>query len=185
VQFQRFLRKLRRKKWVVYAKWAFGGSQKAYHYLSRYTHRVAISNHRLVSLDGGEVSFRARDNSRPGHQRLLTITAPEFIRRFLGHVLPPRFVKIRHYGLMAPANAKTKLEKARALLSLQAPGATAEPPNREHDTPSETNTWQEMLRALIGRDLTICPNCGQGKLIRRRLIGSEATTLAPSIWDSS
>ena len=183
-QFQRFLRQLRRKKWVVYAKGAFGGSPKAYQYLSRYTHRVAISNHRLVSLAEGKVSFRARDNSRPGHQRLVTITAPEFIRRFLGHVLPPRFVKIRHYGLMAPANARTKLEKARALLTLQAPGAIAEPQNREHDTPSETNTWQEMLRALTGVNLTLCPNCGQGRIIRAKLTGHE-DALLPPLWDSS
>ena len=114
----------------------------------------------------------------------MTITAPEFIRRFLGHVLPPRFVKIRHYGLMAPANAKTKLEKARALLTLQAPGAIAEPQNREHDTPSQTNTWQEMLRALTGRDLTICPNCGQGRIIRAKLTGNE-DALLPPLWDSS
>ena len=185
MQFQRFTRKLRRKKWVVYAKGSFDASQNAYHYLSRYTHRVAIANHRLVSLAEGKVSFRARDNSRPGHQRLVTITAPEFIRRFLLHVLPPRFVKIRHYGLMAPCNAKTKLEKARALISLQEP---AEPmmnlKDQELDTPSETKTWQEMLQALTGLDLTTCPNCGQGRLIRRRLIGSEAI-LAPSIWDSS
>jgi Putative transposase/Transposase zinc-binding domain len=184
VQFQRFLRKLRRKKWVVYAKGAFGGSSKAYQYLSRYTHRVAIANHRLVSLAEGKVSFRARDNSRPGHQRLVTITAPEFIRRFLWHVLPPRFVKIRHYGLMAPANARTKLEKARALLSLQAPEATAAPPGLELDTPSETNTWQDMLRALTGVDLTLCPNCGQGRIIRTKLTGKE-TALAPPLWDSS
>jgi hypothetical protein len=123
VQFQRFSRKLKRKKWVVYAKELFSGSQKAYHYLSRYTHRVAISNHRLVSLAEGQVIFRARDNSRPGQKRLVTTTPQEFIRRFLWHVLPPRFVKIRHYGLMAPCNAKTKLEKARSLISLQAPGA--------------------------------------------------------------
>jgi predicted RNA-binding Zn-ribbon protein involved in translation (DUF1610 family) len=184
VQFQRFLRKLRRKKWVVYAKGSFGGSPKAYHYLSRYSHRVAISNQRLVSLAQGKVSFRARDNSRPGHQRLVTITAPEFIRRFLRHVLPPRFVKIRHYGLMAPSNARTKLEKARALLSLQTPGALAEPKNREHDTPSDTNTWQDMLRALTGLDLTLCPNCGQGRIIRTKLTGKE-TAPAPPIWDSS
>ena len=183
-QCQRLIRKLRRKKWVVYAKGAFGGSPKAYHYLSRYTHRVAISNHRLVSLAEGKVSFRARDNSRPGHQRLVTITAPEFIRRFLRHVLPPRFVKIRHYGLMAPANARTKLEQARALLTLQAQGAIAEPPNRKHDTPSETNTWQDMLRALTGKDLTLCPNCGQGRIIRAKLTGHE-TALAPPLWDSS
>ena len=183
-QFQRFLRQLRRKNWVVYAKGAFGGSQKAYQYLSRYTHRVAIANHRLVSLAEGKVSFRARDNSRLGHQRLVTITAPEFIRRFLGHVLPPRFVKIRHYGLMAPANARTKLEKARALLSLQTPGALAEPKNRQHDTPSATNTWQDMLRALTGLDLTVCPNCGRGRIIRTKLTTKE-TAPAPPIWDSS
>jgi len=185
VQFQRFTRKLRRKKWVVYAKGSFGGSQNAYHYLSRYTHRVAISNHRLVSLAEGQVIFRARDNSRPGQKRLVTTTAQEFIRRFLLHVLPPRFVKIRHYGLMAPCNAKTKLEKARALLSLKEPLANEDLNRQKLDTPSETKTWQEMLQALTGVDLTTCPNCGQGKLIRRRLIGSEATTLAPIIWDSS
>ena len=184
VQFQRFSRKLRRKKWVVYAKGAFGGSQKAYHYLSRYTHRVAIANQRLVSLDEGKVSFRARDNSRPGQQRLVTLSAPEFIRRFLLHVLPLRFVKIRHYGLMAPCNAKTKLEKARGLLSLQKPLHHKELEDQKIDTPSETKTWQEMLQALTGIDLTTCPNCGQGRLIRYRLIGIEAT-LAPTIWDSS
>ncbi len=174
VQFRRLTRKLSRKKWVVYAKGSFGGSQKAYYYLSRYTHRVAIANHRLVSLAEGKVSFQARDNSRPGHKRLVTLTAPEFIRRFLLHVLPPRFVKIRHFGLMAPGNAKTKLEQARALLSLQSSGSPEEPKNQELDPPSEAKTWQEMLRALTGVDLTICPNCGQGRLIRCRLLGSEA-----------
>ena len=85
---------------------------------------------------------------------------------------------------MAPCNAKTKLEKARALLSLQKPLHHNEPEDQELDTPSETKTWQEMLQALTGLDLTTCPNCGQGRLIRYRLIGSEAT-LAPTIWDSS
>jgi hypothetical protein len=184
VQFSRFLRKLRRKKWVVYAKAAFGGSQKAYHYLSRYTHRVAIANHRLVSLTAGKVSFQARDNSRPGQKRLVTLTAPEFIRRFLLHVLPPRFVKIRHYGLMAPRNAKTKLEQARALIYRQEPGATDDLTRQKLDTSSEAKTWQEMLLALTGKDLTTCPNCGQGRLIRCRLIGSEGA-LAPEPWDSS
>jgi len=185
VQFRRFTRKLRRKKWVVYAKGSFEASRNASHYLSRYTHRVAIANHRLLNLAEGKVSFQARDNSRPGHQRLVTITAPGFIRRFLFHVLPPRFVKIRHYGLMAPSNVNTKLEKARASLGLKASGAMNEPKGQKLDIPSETKTWQEMLQVLTGLDITVCPNCGQGKLIRRRLIGSEATTLAPSIWDSS
>ncbi len=181
-QFPRFLRQLRRKKWVVYAKEAFGGSRKAFHYLSRYTHRVAISNHRLVSLAAGQVSFQARDNHRPGQKRLVTLTAPEFIRRFLLHVLPPRFVKIRHYGLMAPRNAQTKLEKARTLLSLQAPGAEA-PQGQELNTAADTKTWQEMLLALTGKDLTTCPNCG-GRLIRCRLTSIEAAP-APAPWDSS
>jgi hypothetical protein len=184
VQFQRCTRKLPRKKWVVYAKGSFDASLRAYHYLSRYTHRVAIANQRLVSLADGKVSFRARDNSKPGHQRLVTLTAPEFIRRFLLHVLPPRFVKIRHYGLMAPGKVKTKLEQARALLSLQAPVALKDPSGQGLDTPSSTQTWQERLRALTGVDLTICPNCGQGRLLRRRLIGSEATP-APIVLDSS
>ena len=183
-QFQRFLRKLRRKKWVVYAKEAFGGSHQAFHYLSRYTHRVAISNPRLVSLAAGKVTFQARDNHRPGQKRLVTLTAPEFIRRFLRHVLPPRFVKIRHYGLMAPRHAKTKLEKARALLSLQTPGPRSEPNNREHDTPGDTNTWQDLLRALTGVDPTRCPNCGNGRIIRSKLTGNE-DALSPPLWDSS
>jgi len=97
------------------------------------------------------------------------------------HVLPPRFVKIRHYGLMASGNAKTKLEQARAFLSLQAPRANDGLKDRKLD---KTKTWQEMLQALTGMDLTTCPNCGQGKLIRCRLIGSE-TYSAPAIWDSS
>ena len=184
VQFQRFTRKLTRKKWVVYAKGSFGASQTAYHYLSRYTHRVAIANHRLVNLAGGKVSFRARDNSRPAHQRLVTITAPEFIRRFLLHVLPPRFVKIRHFGLMAPCNAKTKLEKARGFIRLQEPRAHNEPKGHTLDTPRKNKTWQEMLQALTGRDLTTCPQCGKGRLIRVKLMDSEAGT-SPAICDSS
>jgi hypothetical protein len=176
------LRKLRRKKWVVYAKEAFGGSQKAFHYLSRYTHRVAISNHRLVSLAEGQVSFQARDNRRPGRKRLVTLTAPEFIRRFLSHVLPPRFVKIRHYGLMAPRNAKTKMEQAQALLSFKTPEAD-EPQGRELNTAVATKTWQEMLLALTGQNLTTCPKCG-GRLIRCRLTSIEAA-MAPPPWDSS
>ena len=181
-QFPRLLRKLRRKKWGIYAKEAFGGSRKAFHYLSRYTHRVAISNHRLVSLAAGQVTFQARDNNRPGQKRLVTLTAPEFIRRFLLHILPPRFVKIRHYGLMAPRNAKTKLEQARALLSLKTLGAD-ESIGQELNTAADTKTWQDLLLALTGTDLTTCPNCG-GRLIRCRLLDRDAAP-TPAPWDSS
>ena len=184
VPFRRFLRKLKRKKWVVYSKELFNGSQKAYHYLSRYTHRVAISNHRLLNLVDGKVTFRARDNNRPGQQRLVTITAQEFIRRFLLHILPPRFVKIRHYGLMAPGNTKTKLQKARALIGALEPVAQAELKEHNLEAPQEAKTWQEMMRDLTGVDVTVCPQCGQGRLIRFLLNNGEPA-LAPPIWDSS
>jgi hypothetical protein len=184
VPFRRFLRQLKRKTWVVYSKELFNGSHKAYHYLSRYTHRVAISNHRLVSLADGKVTFRARDNSRPGQQRLVTITAQEFIRRFLLHILPCRFVKIRHFGLMAPGNAKTKLEKARSLLGPPEPVSHAELKDHNPEAMPEAKTWQDMMRALTGVDFTVCPQCGQGRLIRCQLTVGEPA-LAPAIWDSS
>ena len=183
-EFKRFLRKLRRKKWIVYCKEPFGGSQKVYHYLSRYTHRVAISNHRLVSLANGNITFQARDNNNAGGKRLVTTHVEEFIRRFLLHILPPRFVKIRHFGLLAPCNAKTKLETARTLISQQEPRSEADPAPHKLDTPTTTKTWQEMTHDLTGIDLTTCPQCGKGKLIRFKLTGIEPI-IAPAIWDSS
>jgi len=114
--FDRFIRALRRKKWVVYSKEPFDGPQHAFAYVSRYTHRVAISNSRLVDFSHGNVTFKARDNANPAQHQLLTLSAHEFIRRFLLHVLPKGFVRIRHYGLLAPCNAKTKLQKARQLI---------------------------------------------------------------------
>ncbi len=182
VQFARFTRKLKRKKWVVYCKEIFRGSKKAYDYLSRYTHRVAISNHRLLSLDDHLVTFRARDNRNPGRHRLVTIHAQEFIRRFLLHILPHRFVKIRHFGLMAPCNAKTKLESARALIINQEPApdeVLAKP-----DIPKVSKTWQEMMEDITGINLTLCPQCGKGRLVRCKLTDAYRIS-PPTIWDSS
>ncbi len=183
VEFARFTRKLKRKKWVVYCKGLFHGSKKAYDYLSRYTHRVAISNHRLQSLDDHLVTFRARDNRNPGRQRLVCIHAQEFIRRFLLHILPSRFVKIRHFGLMAPCNAKTKLESARTLIINQESTAAEVPPERT-EIPKESKTWQEMMEKLSGINLTLCPQCGKGRLVRFKLSGTQHA-LSPPIWDSS
>jgi hypothetical protein len=172
---------LKRKKWVVYCKKPFGGAHQAYRYISRYTHRVAISNHRLVSLSDGKLTFRARDNRRPGQHRLVTITAQEFIRRFLLHILPARFVKIRHFGLMAPCSAKTKLEAARALIP--DPEPTSGSNTTLTDSANDTRTWQEIMRSLTGMDFTTCPQCGKGRLVRFRLCSSHH--LAPPVWDSS
>ena len=99
--FAAFVRKLHRHKWVVYAKPPFGGPEQVLRYLGRYTHRVAISNHRLLAFDGNNVTFRWRDYAHGNVQRTMTITAEEFIRRFLLHVLPKGFVRIRHFGFMA------------------------------------------------------------------------------------
>src|SRR6266513_1150907 len=90
-----------RSKWVVYAKRPFGGAQHALRYLGQYTHRVAISNHRLVSLADGIVAFRWRDSAHKNKKRLMTLPVDEFLRRFLLHVLPPGFVRIRHFGFLA------------------------------------------------------------------------------------
>jgi len=186
--FTRFTRNLRRKKWVVYSKLPFGGSQHVYRYISHYPHRVAISNQRLLSLSEDTLTFRARDNNNPGHHRLVSITPQEFIRRFLMHILPPHFVKIRHYGLMASCNAKTKLETARALIP-PAPTSSSDLFNNQHCDSSEatsTKTWRETLRELTGIDLTVCPKCKSGKLFRSPLIkGQQTLSYLTPIWDSS
>jgi hypothetical protein len=180
ILFKRFLRKLKRIKWVVYSKELFNSSKKAYAYLSRYTHRVAISNHRLTNIGPETVTFRARDNYHPGRHRFITVSAPEFIRRFLLHILPARFVKIRHFGLMAPCNAKTKLETARSLMPRPDSGDDL----AHADAPKHSQTWQEVMLSLTGIDLTICPQCGEGILVRSKLNDAHHI-FPPAIWDSS
>jgi len=160
---------------VAYSKKPFDGAQQVYAYLSRYTHRVAISNHRLVSCRNGHVTFKARNNQSPENPRLVTLPAEEFIRRFLLHVLPSGFVKIRHYGLLAPCNAKTKLEKARTLLHLQE--LKGESHSKKESLP---RTWQDLLYQFTGWDLNTCPRCKKGSLIRKPLsLSLPATSLPP------
>ena len=117
-RFSAFLRTLFRKDWVVYAKPAFGGPDQVIRYLGRYTHRVAISNHRLVSFDNNQVTFRWRDYAHGNKQRLMTVSAEEFIRRFLLHILPKGFVRIRHFGLMANHRRTAFLDLCRKLLAM-------------------------------------------------------------------
>lgn len=104
------------KEWVVYAKPPFGGPEQVLKYLARYTHRVAISNHRLVKLEAGKVTFRYRDYADSRKEKLLTLSAEEFLRRFVQHVLPKGFMKIRHYGLLASRRREARLRQARRLL---------------------------------------------------------------------
>jgi putative transposase/transposase-like zinc-binding protein len=116
--FASFLRILFRQDWIVYAKPAFGGPEHVVRYLGRYTHRIAISNHRLNAFDGHQVAFRWRDYARGNKQRLMTVSAEEFIRRFLVHVLPRGFVRIRHFGFMANAQRSASLDVCRRLLRM-------------------------------------------------------------------
>jgi Putative transposase len=132
--FLRHLMPLRKKRWVVYSKPPFSGPEAVLAYLSRYTHRVAISNHRLIALDQTGVTFRYKDYRRDGadRQRAMTLSPDEFIRRFLLHVLPKGFHRIRHYGLLASASRKANVARARELLAGPTPtGAknTAQPPD--------------------------------------------------------
>ena len=126
--FLRYLAPLRKKKWVVYAKPPFAGPKAVLAYLQRYTHRVAISNRRLISSDETGVTFRYKDYRRDGaeRQRTMTLAADEFIRRFLLHVLPQGFHRIRHYGLLASAGRKANVARARKLLAVPAPSETEE-----------------------------------------------------------
>jgi hypothetical protein len=114
--FRRFLRRLFATDWVVYAKPPFGGPQHVLRYLARYTHRVAISNHRLVACSDESVSFRWRDYAHGNKQKIMTVSTHEFLRRFLLHVLPGGLVRIRHFGLFANRNRSAALERCRALL---------------------------------------------------------------------
>jgi hypothetical protein len=156
--FQRFLRKRRRQKWVVYCKKPFGGPEQFIAYVGRYTHRVAISNHRLLHFENARVAFKARDNSNPSKHRVVMVSAEEFIRRFLLHVLPTGLVRIRHYGLMAACNAKTKLLKARELIE---PGCPPKDSALPETSQAESKiAWQDLLHRLTGIDPCLCPRCG-------------------------
>jgi Putative transposase/Transposase zinc-binding domain len=168
--FRRWLTTLYRQKWVIYVKRPFAGAKQVFAYLGRYSHRVAISNSRLVALDAGIVTFQWKDYAHGQQIKLLRLSAEEFIRRFLMHVLPRRFVRIRHYGLLAGRNVPTKLARCRALLGQAPPLAAAEPASQPN--------WALRVLQWTGQDPRLCPRC-QGPLLRRALEElSAASTLA-------
>ena len=127
--FSHFLRQLYQKDWVVYAKPPFGGAEHVLNYWARYTHRVAISNHRLVAFENGRVSFLWRDYAHGGKNKVMTVSAHEFLRRFLLHVLPGGLVRIRHFGLFANRRRSAALERCRTLLGATACVVLPEPPS--------------------------------------------------------
>jgi Putative transposase/Transposase zinc-binding domain len=159
--FAAWLRPLFRKDWVVYAKPPFGGPEYVLQYLGRYTHRVAISNHRLVSFVDGKVTFRWRDSAHSNEQKLLTLSLDEFLRRFLLHVLPKGFVRIRNFGFLANRRRATLLP-----LCFQLLGAA---PQTEQDT---SNTKDSS-------DLWLCPKCGAPMMVIERLTAAEIQLRSP------
>jgi hypothetical protein len=133
----RHLAPVRKKRWVVYAKPPFAGPEAVLAYLARYTHRVAISNRRLIAFDEAGVTFRYKDYRRngPERQQAMTLDTHEFMRRFLLHVLPRGFHRIRHYGLLASATRKASIGRARELLAVLPPSEPAEPMEAPGPTP--------------------------------------------------
>jgi hypothetical protein len=169
-------RSLRRKPWVVYAKKPFAGAEQVLDYLGRYTHRVAISNDRILDLSQGAVTFAYRDRARGDLPRTMTLCADDFIRRFLLHVLPRGFMRIRHFGFLANRGKAKALARCRQLLGVEPP------------SPAEPRTTAEWVLHITGTDLTRCPRCGHGPLIRTELRpgpGSRGHLPPPPIFDSS
>jgi hypothetical protein len=146
---RQWFRVLHRKPWIVYSKRPFAGPKKLLDYLGRYTHRVAISNHRLLSIDSGKVTFHWRDRSDGDRRKVASLPAAMFIRRFLYHVLPKGFMRIRHYGFLANRAKKQALATCRQ--QLHAPQLPEEPPKK---------SVSELLLLLTGVDITRCPRCG-------------------------
>lgn len=152
---QKLKRTLSRKAWVVYSKAPFAGPQKLLDYLGRYTHRVAISNHRLLALENGEVEFSYRDRRDGDRRKTMRLPVDEFIGRFLTHALPSRFMRIRHYGLLGNRVKKQQLALCRQLLGV----APSEP--------TEPKTLEDWLLLWTGDDITKCPQCGHPALVSR------------------
>ncbi len=156
--FRRQLKQAARKTWVVYCKAPFAGAEQVLAYLGRYAYRIALSNDRLVALQDGLVTFRWKDRAHGNVPRLATLDARTFLRRFLLHLLPRRFVRIRHYGFLANPVRLQTLPRVRQCL---APSAPAIPSL----APREPEPWDALLLRLTGKDVTRCPRCGVGHLV--------------------
>jgi hypothetical protein len=170
--FRAYLEPVRQKAWVVYAKPPFAGPQQVLDYVGRYTHRVAISNHRLVDIDDGKVSFRWKDYRDGDAHKRMTLEAGEFIRRFLLHVLPPGLQRIRYYGWMGNRHRAEKLALCRQHLQM----APLAPAGADVQTPAD---YRDRYQALTGHSLRECPICRKGQMITLEPI---ARPTAPSIY---
>jgi len=154
--FKQLLKTSCRSNWVVYSKPPFSGPERVLRYLGRYTHRIAISNNRIQSMRGESVTFRFKDRKQHSKSKTMTLDAVLFMRRFLFHILPKGFVRIRHYGILGSPTKKETLALCRELLGENCP---------DQDSESAPETWQELMLYLTGEDPSICPICNKGHLI--------------------
>jgi hypothetical protein len=182
VQVRGLLRRASRTEWVVYAKPPFGGPAAVLKYLACYTHRVAIRNHRLLGLEEGQVAFRWKDYAHGSRRRVMRLEAVEFLRRFLRHVLPAGFVRIRHFGWLSNRCRRAGLERCRALLTLPSEAGTAGEAGARWGGFEEPASRVEPMRPRAG---TSCPACGVGRMVREmpwgRGVGGDAAGMA-STW---
>jgi hypothetical protein len=157
-RFDRLIAEAVRTDWVVYARPPFGGAEVVLKYLARYTHRAAISNRRLVSLADGRVTFRWKDYAHAGRRSVMTLEAVEFVRRFLTHVLPAGFVRVRHYGLLANRCRREKLARCRELLGMTVtPSAEA--------VPADPAPVPPLVDEAPVTPTRVCPRCGCGRMV--------------------
>ena len=165
--FRLLIAKLKSHDWVVYAKPPFAGTEQVLAYLGRYTHRVAIANHRLVSFENGQVRFRWRDYAHGNKLKIMTLSAEEFIRRLLLHTLPPGFMRIRYYGLLGNRCRHEKLVRCRALLNQSEPQARG------------PESVEVMMLRLTGIDISRCRFCQLGRLRVISLLAPQRSTPPP------
>ena len=148
-------------KWVSYCKRPFGGPKQVIEYLGRYTHRVAISNYRIQQVKDDKVSFKWRDYRDNNRTKMMTLDAFEFMRRFLLHVLPKGYCKIRYYGLLSNRHKSSKLKRSKEVLCVCKP---------EEAPADQSFNWADLIFQLTGNDPRLCPECGQGRMIRLKML---------------
>jgi hypothetical protein len=173
--FRRHLAPASNAEWVVYAKPPFAGPRQVLAYIGGYAHRVAISNHRLLAADDDKVSFRWKDYRRKSRHGVMTLAADEFIRRFLIHVLPDGFQRIRYYGFLCNRQRAAKLARCRELLAM-VPAAPTPGPGAKDD-------YRDLHETLTGRSLTLCPACAIGHMRVREILPQPKGRHC--VWDSS
>jgi hypothetical protein len=169
--FVRYIAPLKDAEWVVYAKAPFAGPQQVLDYVGRYTHRVAISNHRLLDIEDDRIRFLWKDYRDDNQQKTMDLSAEEFIRRFLLHVLPDAFQRIRYYGFLSNRHRQQKLALCRQLLGMPTSNPPLAPEQRQED-------YADLFERLTGRSLKQCPLCQHGRMV-------EVETLAPAVPDTS